>query len=198
MSPWCSGRSRPYNLLYEAGSHQHLVLDDDIQPILRRKQQLIRQAGLEAAARQKAEARDMTSSYAELAQLATRWIEEGWQQGNAAMVDALHSTDFVDRAAAGRAADREGFKQGIRDLYEAFPDFRARVEDLVVDEGRQMVTVRWTALGTQRGAFLGVDATGRQIRFQGIEIIRVQAGRIAERWGEWDGLSLVEQLRAPA
>ncbi len=148
--------------------------------------------------RQKGTTSKMTSSYSELTQLAQRWIEEGWQQGNAAMIDELHSADFVDRASAGRATDREGFKQGIRDLYKAFPDFRARVEDLVVDEARQMVAVRWTALGTHRAVYLGAQPTGRSIRFQGIEIIRVEDGRIAERWGEWDGINLVEQLRTPA
>lgn len=140
----------------------------------------------------------MTSSYTELTQLAKRWIEEGWQQGNAAVIDELHSAGFVDRASAGRAPDREGFKQGIRDLYKAFPDFHAQVEDLVVDEARQMVAVRWTALGTHRAAYLGAQPTGRSIRFQGIEIIRVEDGRITERWGEWDGIALVEQLRTPA
>ena len=140
----------------------------------------------------------MPSDHAQLSQLAARWIEAGWQQGNAALIDELHSADFVDRAAAGRAPDREGFKQGIVKLYTAFPDFHAVVEDLVVDVPRQTVAVRWTARGTHRGAYLGVPATGRVIRFQGIEIIRVEAGRIAERWGEWDGLDLMEQLRASA
>src|SRR5512143_2374505 len=135
----------------------------------------------------------MTSDHAQLTQLATRWIELGWQQGNVAMMDELHSPDFVDRASAGRAPDREGFKQGIIKLYTAFPDFHAVVEDLVVDVPRQMVAVRWTARGTQRDRYLGLPATGRVIRFQGIEIIRVEEGRIAERWGEWDGLDLVEQ-----
>ena len=140
----------------------------------------------------------MTSDYAELTQLARRWIEEGWQQGNAAMVDELHSPDFVDRASAGRATDREGFKQGLIDLYKAFPDFRAVIEDLVVDEIRQMVAVRWSAHGRHRDAYMGVAPTGRDIHFRGIEIIRVEDGRIAERWGEWDGIDLVEQLRAAA
>jgi steroid delta-isomerase-like uncharacterized protein len=140
----------------------------------------------------------MADSYEQLADLARRWIEEGWQQGNAAMIDELHAADFIDRASAGRRPDSEGFKQGILDLYHAFPDFHAEIEDLVVDQARQMVAVRWTALGRHRNTYLGVAATDRVIRFQGIEIIRVEDGRIAERWGEWDGMSLMEQLRGPA
>ncbi len=138
----------------------------------------------------------MTEMAEQLRELATRWIEEGWQRGNAGMVDELHSAAFVDRASAGRGSDREGFKQGIRELYRAFPDFHATIDDLVVDEAAHKVAVRWSATGTHRGDFMGVPATGRSIRFQGIEIIRVEDGRIRERWGEWDGIALLDQLKS--
>ncbi len=35
---------------------------------------------------------------------------------------------------------------------------------------------------------------GRTVRFKGIEIIRIRDGLIVERWGEWDGIDLLEQL----
>ena len=113
------------------------------------------------------------------------------------MVDELHSADFVDCDSAGRPADREGFKQGIRELYVAFPDFHATADDIVVSEASQKVAIRWSATGTHLGTFMVVPATGRAIRFRGIEIIHVEAGRIRERWGEWDGLDLMQQLKAP-
>jgi steroid delta-isomerase-like uncharacterized protein len=131
----------------------------------------------------------------QLRQIAVRWIEEGWQKGNTAIIDELHSADFVDRDSAGRARDRGGFKQGILSLYQAFPDFSAFIQNLVVDEARQMIAIHWKARGTHQGTYLGIPATGRSIRFKGIEIIRVADGKIAERWGEWDGLNLVQQLK---
>lgn len=57
-----------------------------------------------------------------------------------------------------------------------------------------VVAVRWTAVGTHRGAYLGAEPTGRRISFKGIEFIRCREGRITERWGEWDGLDLLGQL----
>jgi steroid delta-isomerase-like uncharacterized protein len=132
-----------------------------------------------------------------LGDIARRWMEQGWQRGDAGVVDELHAVDFVDHAAAGRAADRAGFKQGILDLYAAFPDFNAVVEDLVIDAAAGKVAVRWSASGTQRGAFMGVPPSGRRITFAGIEIIRVEDGRIVERWGEWDGIDLLRQLGQP-
>lgn len=130
----------------------------------------------------------------ELRNVAIRWIVEGWQHGRADMVDELHSDDFVDRSAAGRTTDREGFKSGISDLYRAFPDFHAVVTDLVIDAEQSKVAVRWEATGTHRDTFMGHAATGRKIAFAGIEIIRIENGLIAERWGEWNGEELVRQL----
>jgi steroid delta-isomerase-like uncharacterized protein len=130
--------------------------------------------------------------------IAYRWIEEGWQKGNAGIVDELHSPGFVDRDPSGRRPDLEGFKEGIVQLYAAFPDFHGVIEDLIVDAASGKAALRWTATGTHRGTFLGVRPSGKRISFKGIEIIRIEEARIVERWGEWDGTDLLEQLGATA
>ncbi len=129
-----------------------------------------------------------------LEEIARRWIAEGWCHGDVGVVDRLHSSNFVDHDAAGRASNNEGFKQGIASLYAAFPDLSAQLDDMVVDPERGSVAIRWSATATHRGAYLGVEATGKTIAFKGIEIIRIRNGRITERWGEWDGIDLLEQL----
>jgi steroid delta-isomerase-like uncharacterized protein len=129
-----------------------------------------------------------------LSAIAHRWIDEGWHKGNADIIDELHAAHFVDRAAAGRTPDRVGFKEGIVELYAAFPDFHAVIEDLVIDTTAGKVAVRWSATGTHRGVCLGILPTGRRISFRGIEIIRIENERIVERWGEWDGIDLLQQL----
>jgi steroid delta-isomerase-like uncharacterized protein len=130
----------------------------------------------------------------DLRRLATHWIEEGWCQGNASIVDQLHAPGFVDHDPGGRSPDRAGFKEGIERLYASFPDLEARLEDVVIDEGRGKVAVRWSATGTHAAAYLGLPPTGKRIRFKGIEIIIVEGGLVTERWGEWDGLDLLEQM----
>lgn len=130
---------------------------------------------------------------ASLRELASRWMTL-WQGADLGLFDALHAADFVDRSATTRGADRDAFRAGIVELRTAFPDFHAVTDDLLVDAGSRKVAIRWSATGTHRGEFLGIAATGRSIRFCGIEVVRVQDGKIAERWGEWDGLGLLEQL----
>lgn len=124
--------------------------------------------------------------------LAERWLAL-WQGADLATFEQLHAPDFVDRSPGGRRADRDGFRAGIVSLLAAFPDFRARLEDLIVDGDR--AALRWSATGTQRGWYLGFAPSGSVIRFRGIETIRAAGGRVVERWGEWDGLDLARQLR---
>lgn len=52
--------------------------------------------------------------------------------------------------------------------------------------------------GARRGALIGRSATGAVIDFQGVEIIRIANGRVAERRGERTGLSIAGQLDAVA
>ncbi len=129
-----------------------------------------------------------------LKQIARRWIEEGWTQGNVKIVDELHAPDFVDRDPSGREPSNKGFKQAILDVYAAFPDFHCTVEDLVIEPESGKVAVRWSATGTHKGKYLNAPPTGGKIHFKGIEIITVKNGKITERRGEWDGIDLLQQL----
>jgi steroid delta-isomerase-like uncharacterized protein len=122
----------------------------------------------------------------ELEDLTRQWISLWSVPVDWARFDQLHADDFEDLASAGRPATKAGFAAGLRKLVEAFPDLQARVEDLVVDEPRQRVAVRWSAVGTNRGAYLGIGPTGRATPITGIEIIAIEAGRVRRRWGEWD------------
>ena len=132
----------------------------------------------------------------DLRAIAKLWLEMGWQAGDASVVDKLHAEDFVDHGSAGRNPDNQGFREGISQLYNAFPDFFAHTDDLVVDETASKAALRWHARGTHSGTFMGFQASGKVIQFSGIEIIRIVDGKIQERWGEWDSEALINQLRA--
>ncbi len=136
----------------------------------------------------------MTDSHRLLERIARRWIEEIWRPGDLSTFDELHAPDFRDRSAAGRGDTRDDYRRMLQAFYAAFTDFQTSIEDLVVDESRATVAIRWTARGTHRGAYLGVEPSGRTIDFAGIEIIRIENGQIVERWGEWDGMNLLFQL----
>jgi predicted ester cyclase len=110
--------------------------------------------------------------------------------------DRLHAPSFRDFSPSGHDTDRDGYRRGLAAWYCAFPDLDVRVDDLVVDSEQNKVAIRWSAVGTHRGSYLGVAPTGRTIRFKGIEIITIAADSLIERWGEWDGIDLLAQLGA--
>ncbi len=135
---------------------------------------------------------------AALADLARAWMRL-WQGGALTAFAALHAPDFTDMSPAGRGNDGAAYRASIAALRDAFPDFHADIDDLVIDperdaEGCARVAVRWSATGTQTGPFMGLPPSGRAITFRGIEIIAIRDGLVRRRWGEWDSEDLVRQL----
>ena len=122
----------------------------------------------------------------ELEQIARLWITLWCAPVDWGLYYRLHAEHFEDCSPAGRPKDKAGFAGGLAAFITAFSDLQTRVEDLVVDESRSMVTVRWSAQGTNRAAFLGIGPTERLTRITGIEIIEIRNGQITRRWGEWD------------
>jgi predicted ester cyclase len=87
---------------------------------------------------------------------------------------------------------RDSFKGHMRDLFDAFPDFEGRLDDVVV--GDDKVVCRSVFRGTQEHELMGIAATGRTIEYGVIEIFRLAEGRIVEHWQQSDTLGLVPEL----
>ena len=77
-------------------------------------------------------------------------------------------------------------------FYTAFPDFTHVVMDQVTEGDIVIERIRYFA--THLGTFMGIAATGRTITFTGMDWVRFEDGRIAERWGVADELELRRQL----
>jgi steroid delta-isomerase-like uncharacterized protein len=124
-----------------------------------------------------------------------RLNEEVLRQGHADAIDELTTGDFVEHnPPPGVPGDREGFKSFVRYLHQAFADQLHTVYDQLADGDR--VVERWSMTATHVGEFLGIPPTGRRVTLTGIDISRLEDGRIAEHWIECDLLGLLEQLGA--
>ena len=120
-----------------------------------------------------------------------RAIDEGWSRGSLDAIDELLAPDFVEHQA-GIGPGREAVKNSIRSLRTAFPDLHLTFEAATADG--DLVWARISATGTHEGPFMGVSATGRPIRVDVIDIVRVVDGKLVEHWGVADRLSLAQQL----
>ena len=79
-------------------------------------------------------------------------------------------------------------------LWEAFPDARLTIEDLVVEGDR--AALRYRLQGTHRGAYLGVAATGVSFDVEGMTLLRLAGGRVVEEWHSPTELAILRQLGA--
>ena len=57
-----------------------------------------------------------------------------------------------------------------------------------------MVAGLLTYVGTQEGAMGPFPATGKKAEVDYLSIIRLEGGKIAEMWVEWDNLAILSQL----
>jgi predicted ester cyclase len=83
-------------------------------------------------------------------------------------------------------------KAFLRGELETFPDAHESLEDLVAEGDR--VAARHRFRGTQRGALGPYPPSGRRLEATYLAIYRVEDGRIAEAWAEWDNLAGLAQL----
>jgi predicted ester cyclase len=71
---------------------------------------------------------------------------------------------------------------------------RWEIHDLIAEDDR--VVARTTMHATHRGDFFGIPPTGLAVTLDGVHILRVAGGKVAEHWGSNDDLGLMRQLGA--
>jgi steroid delta-isomerase-like uncharacterized protein len=125
--------------------------------------------------------------------LVAEFIDALFTRGELEAVDRYLAAGFVNHDPfPGFAPDREGLRQTAQVFRQAFPDWHAGQEAHIA-EG-DLVAERFTARGTHQGELMGVAPTGRGVTLAGINIFRVQDGKIIERWGRTDDLGFLQQL----
>jgi steroid delta-isomerase-like uncharacterized protein len=124
--------------------------------------------------------------------LARRVFEEVLNGRNLDLLDELAVPDYVEHnPLPGQGTGIDGIRDRYTMLFNAF-DFRFIVDDVIAEADK--VVLRWTHTGTHVGAFLGMPPTGRSYRTTGIEIWRVENGKLAEHWDVVDVFGQLMQL----
>lgn len=125
--------------------------------------------------------------------LVCRYYEVLWNRRDLALADELIAESVVFRGSLGISVQgREGFKEYMRTVRRAFPDFHNRIEELIAENDR--VAARLTYTGTHQGEVLGFAPTGRRVSYSGVALFGVVDNRIAQGWVLGDVHGLVRQL----
>ena len=132
----------------------------------------------------------------DLKSLNHRWIEafnhRDWQTESAVRSEGFRAylSGFEE------PLDNAAWSGFLAAFTTGFPDSRIAIESCIA-EGDTVVT-RWTLTGTHQGTFQGIPATGRTVKFTGIELNRAVGGRIVEHWSMFDNMALARQIGAAA
>lgn len=127
--------------------------------------------------------------------LVRSYIEEVWTRGNLDAVDTYFGQNYRRHLSPTlEPLSLEGQKQRLAGFRAAFPDVRIIVEDVFSEDN--YVIFRSTMQGSHRGAFQGIEPTGKTITVSLIDILRVENGKFVEHWGGPDLYDLLKQLGA--
>ncbi len=124
-----------------------------------------------------------------------RQEEELFTQGNLDAADEIYAPNYVGHDPTNPEDIRglEAAKQAAADYREAFPDLQVTIEDLIAEGDKVAARVRFR--GTHQGELEGIAPMGRQVESTGIVISRIEEGKIAEDWANFDDLGMMQQLR---
>jgi predicted ester cyclase len=86
----------------------------------------------------------------------------------------------------------EGLRAWRRTVMAAFPDLHSEIQDIIAEGDK--VSARLLLSGTHKGDFAGVKPSGRRITVEVFETVRIEDGKLAERWSLFDRDGLLQQL----
>lgn len=130
-------------------------------------------------------------STAELEQIARAWVNLYTGEDPSAL-DEIAAPDVThESASVGTVAGRDNLAASQQAVRDGFPDLQATV-NLVLTDAPYLV-VQWTASGTQTGDFHDQAATGNPATWDGMNLLRVECGRITHSWTFLDQLGRLQQ-----
>jgi len=126
-------------------------------------------------------------------EIVRRLVYEDLNTDNREAANDIVAEDFVDHTNPPHLKyGLENHKEIVRIFHAAFPDVEWIIEDMIAEGDK--VVVRMPFRATHRGDFFGIPATGKQVYVDGVHILRVANGKVAEHWGSNDDLGLMRQL----
>ena len=121
-----------------------------------------------------------------------RFFEVGPSKGDLDAANELLAPGFVLHVPLPCSPGVQGIDEVVTACRAAFENLNVTVKDMLAEEDR--VAARFTARGIHKGPFMGLPPTGKPIVMTGMEIFRLENGRIAELWGEANLIGLMQQL----
>ncbi|MBW1296025.1 ester cyclase [Aquimarina litoralis] len=130
-------------------------------------------------------------------QILKKLIEEAFNNRNLDILEDVLHPDFINHQEVFPLKAKKG-PEVFRELYSVFfhifSDVKADYTH-IISEG-EYVMARDFITGTNDGEINGNPATGNKVKFEVFHLYRIKNGKLIERWGLTDDLSLMNQLKS--
>ena len=131
----------------------------------------------------------------EINQAALGKFAEAVNSGNFDIFDQVVAPDCVDHdPAAGQVVGPAGYRMFFSGMRAAFPDMAVALETMVAND--DTIAFAYTLTGTHKGPLMGIPPSGKKVRIRGLQISKFKGGKMVERWGSSDELTLLKQIGA--
>ena len=129
-------------------------------------------------------------------ELIKRWFEEVWNKRDASAIKALTTENCTIHGLADSSGNElstiDAFCDFHKQFTSAFPNINIAVEDVIAEGDR--VIARCVVRATHTNDLGEIKASQAAIDFTGVAIVRVENGKIAEAWNNFDFLTMNKQL----
>ena len=110
-------------------------------------------------------------------------------------LDRFGAADLVDHGLPpGVPPTLEGAKQFLGMFFSAFPDLHIVSDDMIAEGDKVVAHVYFS--GTHKGDFQGMPPTGKQVKVEAFDMVRISGGKLVEHWGVFDAAGMMRQLGA--
>jgi steroid delta-isomerase-like uncharacterized protein len=126
---------------------------------------------------------------------AVHFFQTAFSTGDIEEVDDFIAPDFVlydKNDTQGVKLGTVGFILWVDSIRTGFPDWQQTIKSVICQD--DWVAVHYTVTGTHTGNLPNLPATGNTLTLDGIYVMRLVDGHIAEMWNMYDQLSLLRQL----
>ena len=129
----------------------------------------------------------------ESAQTALGKFAEAVNTGNFDLFDQVVANNCVDHDPAdGQVPGPAGYRMFFSGMRTALPDMSVVPETIVQDE--DTIAFAYTLTGTHSGPLGKIPPTGKKVKIRGMQISKFKDGKMVERWGSSDELTLLKQI----
>lgn len=129
----------------------------------------------------------------EIKTIGYRLIDEFMNKAHIEVADDIFAADFINHNPGfGTKPDREGLKQFIKIIHDAFSELHFTIEDSVAEANK--LVIRAKGHGIHTGDLMGFSPTNKKVNFHTITILRFEQGKAVERWNLTNDMEVAREL----